>query len=108
MTFIKSIFNNLKQHWMLILVSIWFGLYSWATVKKIESATEKIAKEMSLSKSFEKYENGDAVYMPGSACVIRATTVIDKQVFMDLAMACARKHEKYLESQEGLDDTKKQ
>jgi hypothetical protein len=47
----------------------------------------------------KQYAEGKAVYMPGSSCVIRATPEISKQLFMDLATACAKKHEDFLVDQ---------
>ena len=41
---------------------------------------------------------GQAVYMPGASCVIKATADIDLQKFRDLAAACSMKHMEFLES----------
>ena len=41
---------------------------------------------------------GQAVYMPGASCVIKATADIDLQKFRDLAAACSMKHMEYLGS----------
>ena len=91
----------LKENLFLIIIAVWFAAYSWASAQKIEKATINMAEELSLSRSMDNYSQGKAVYMPGSNCVIRATPEISKQLFMDLSMACAKKHEDYLLSLNG-------
>ena len=97
---IRKISAWFKSNWFLILLAGWFAAYTWASAKKIESATLNMAEEMAISRSMKLYAEGKAIYMPGSNCVIRATPEISKQLFMDLAMACAKKHEDYLSTQD--------
>ena len=99
MKLINSCLTWLKSNWFLLLLTLWLTGYSWATARKIEDVTTNMASEMRMDQSFKKYDAGAAVYFPGSACTIRATPEIDKQLFMDLAMACARKHEIYLQKE---------
>ena len=96
MKHISNILNWIKTNWFLLLLAAWFAGYTWASAKKIENVTTDMAKEMRMDQSFDKYDKGAAVYFPGAACTIRAAPDVDKQLFMDLAMACARKHELYL------------
>lgn len=96
MELFKRIGKSLKENLFLIVIAIWFAAYTWASAQKIENATINMAEELSLSRSMDNYSQGKAIYMPGSNCVIRATPEISKQLFMDLAMACAKKHEDYL------------
>ena len=100
---IRKIWGWLKSNWFLLLIALWFAGYTWATANKIEIATKNMAEEISISRSMKHYAEGKAVYMPGSNCVIRATPEISKQLFMDLAMACAKKHEDFLASHEETD-----
>ena len=87
MKYIRKIYNKIKENWFLILLLGWVCLYMWASTKKIEQVT-----------SMEKYESGKAIYMPGASCTIRATSDIDESLFVELAMACAKRHGKYLNS----------
>ena len=98
MNYARKIYNKITENWFLILLMVWMGLYTWASAKKIEQATEKMAIDISISRSMEQYESGKAIYMPGASCTIRATSEIDKSMFIDLAMACASRHEKFLTS----------
>ena len=98
MKYIRKIYNKIKENWFLILLMVWMGLYTWASAKKIEQATEKMAMDISISRSMEQYESGKAIYMPGASCTVRATSDIDESLFIELAMACAKRHGNYLNS----------
>ena len=98
MKYIRKIYNKIKENWFLILLLGWVCLYMWASTKKIEQVTEKMAMEISIASSMEKYESGKAIYMPGASCTIRETSDIDESLFVELAMACAKRHGKYLNS----------
>tara|TARA_A100001011_G_scaffold386578_1_gene462721 strand:+ start:574 stop:846 length:273 start_codon:yes stop_codon:yes gene_type:complete len=56
----------------------------------LSTAVESVRQENQINQ-------GQAVYMPGSSCVIKATPDIDIQKFKDLAAACSMKHMEYLE-----------
>ena len=88
-----------KSNWFLLLIAFWFAGYTWVTARKIEMATNNMTEEIAISRSMKQYAEGKAIYMPGSNCVIRATPDISKQLFIDLAMACAKKHEGFLVDQ---------
>ena len=98
MKHIREMINKLKENWVLIGLIIWLSLYTWSSARKIEIATEKMAIDISISRSMEQYESGKAIYMPGASCTIRASSEIDSKLFVNLAMACASRHEKYLNS----------
>jgi len=63
----------------------------------LTTAVESVRQENQINQ-------GQAVYMPGSSCVIKATPDIDIQKFRDLAAACSMKHMEYLE---GIKTTEK-
>ena len=63
----------------------------------LSTAVESVRQENQINQ-------GQAVYMPGSSCVIKATPDIDIQKFRDLAAACSMKHLEYLE---GIKTTEK-
>lgn len=101
MKYVKSLYGKFKSNWYIIAVGMYllvFGYGQWTFQQKIEKANKAMAEELSTSRSMDRYEKGLAVYMPGSTCTVRATPDISKQLFVDLAMACARRHEMYLES----------
>tara|TARA_R110002020_G_scaffold756_2_gene3826 strand:- start:25471 stop:25743 length:273 start_codon:yes stop_codon:yes gene_type:complete len=56
----------------------------------LNAAVESVRQENQINQ-------GQAVYMPGASCVIKATADIDLQKFKDLAAACSMKHMEYLE-----------
>jgi hypothetical protein len=56
----------------------------------LSTAVESVRQENQINQ-------GQAVYMPGASCVIKATADIDIQKFKDLAAACSMKHMEYLE-----------
>jgi hypothetical protein len=56
----------------------------------LNAAVESVRQENQIN-------SGQAVYMPGASCVIKATADIDLQKFRDLAAACSMKHMEYLE-----------
>ena len=56
----------------------------------LSTAVESVRQENQINQ-------GQAVYMPGASCVIKATSDIDIQKFRDLAAACSMKHMEYLE-----------
>ena len=93
---LRAVWRWFVSNWFLLLIVVWFTGYAYMSANKIEMATMQMSEEMSISRSMKQYDEGKAVYMPGSNCVIRATPEISKQLFMDLAMACAKKHENYL------------
>jgi hypothetical protein len=57
----------------------------------LNAAVESVRQENQINQ-------GQAVYMPGASCVIKATSDIDIQKFRDLAAACSMKHMEYLGS----------
>lgn len=63
----------------------------------LSTAVESVRQENQINQ-------GQAVYMPGASCVIKATSDIDIQKFRDLAAACSMKHMEYLE---GIKTTEK-
>ena len=82
----------IKENWFLILFAIFLSFAMWVHASKIDS----ISKQFTESRLALREQQPDAVYLKGSSCVIRATPDVSKQVFMDLAMDCARKHEEFL------------
>ena len=56
----------------------------------LNAAVESVRQENQINQ-------GQAVYMPGASCVIKATSDIDIQKFRDLAAACSMKHMEFLE-----------
>ena len=56
-----------------------------------------LQEEITRTRQQNQINQGLAVYMAGSSCVIKATADIDVPKFKDLASACTIKHLEYLE-----------
>ena len=56
-----------------------------------------LQEEITRTRQQNQINQGLAVYMAGSSCVIKATADIDVPKFKDLAAACTIKHLEYLE-----------
>ena len=56
----------------------------------------RISHEVERVKVESIVSSGKAIYMPGSVCVIKATSDIDKNKMREFAAACIRSHEDWL------------
>ena len=81
----------------LILISLCCGAAYY--FKKLEIKIEESIKSVNSLKTEESIREGKATYMPGSACVISATTNQTPDEIVSFAEACAKSHKAWLDSQ---------
>jgi hypothetical protein len=65
------------------------GLMMNSKLDHIDTEVERVKVESIVS-------SGKAIYLPGSVCVIKATSDIDKNKMRQFAAACIKSHEDWL------------
>lgn len=73
-----------------------FMLSGCATAFSLHHKLDAIGTEVERVKVESVATTGKAIYMPGSVCVLRATSEIDGEKMREFAAACIKSHENWL------------
>jgi len=73
-----------------------FMLSGCATVFSLHHKLDNIGSEVERVQVESIVSSGKAIYLPGSVCVIKATSDIDKAKMRQFAAACIKSHEDWL------------
>ena len=73
-----------------------FMLSGCATVFSLHHKLDNIGSEVERVQVESIVSSGKAIYLPGSVCVIKATSDIDKTKMRQFAAACIKSHEDWL------------
>lgn len=81
---------NEKNIIMLFMAGALVGFFSlWSQLDSINEEVERVQVESIVS-------SGKAIYMPGSVCVLQATSDTDSNKMREFAAACIKSHENWL------------
>ena len=78
----------------IIVALFMFG--ALGTILMMNSKLDNINNEVERVKVESIVSSGKAIYMPGSVCIIKATSDIDKNKMRQFAAACIKSHEDWL------------
>ena len=78
-----------------IIVAL-FMIGALGTTLMINNKLDHIDNEVGRVKVESIVSSGKAIYLPGSVCVIKATSDIDKNKMREFAAACINSHEDWL------------
>jgi len=78
-----------------IIVAL-FMIGALGTTLMINNKLDHIDNEVGRVKVESIVSSGKAIYLPGSVCVIKATSDIDKAKMRQFAAACIKSHEDWL------------
>jgi hypothetical protein len=73
-----------------------FMLSGCATAFSLHHKLDAIGTEVERVKVESVATTGKAIYMPGSVCVLKATSEIDSEKMREFAAACIKSHENWL------------
>ena len=73
-----------------------FMLSGCATAFSLHHKLDAIGTEVERVKVESVATTGKAIYMPGSVCVLKATSEIDGEKMREFAAACIKSHENWL------------
>ena len=73
-----------------------FMLSGCATVFSLHHKLDNIGSEVERVQVESIVSSGKAIYLPGSVCVIKATSDIDQVKMREFAAACIKSHEDWL------------
>ena len=96
---ISRAFSFLFKEAFPFLVLLAFGCGAAYYIEKLEIKIEESIQSVNSLKTEESIREGKATYMPGSACVISATTNQTPDEIISFAKACAKSHKTWLDSQ---------